>query len=728
MPNNHFHCRQIIFGKVVALVSQVQHLMKRILTSLFLLGLTALASLSFGQLDNQQRSENGWFMAPHGRIHILVVYAEMKFDSVYGHLDPVKDPKGTIGWKVGKLPNWKQWLVSKTPEEDAWMTRYFRQASFGKFQVTGDVLDTLITIPISSVRDGRGKVVESESFAGNFYRQAVLSKLNSIKNPQFLFGSQLSDFDRWTYGGTGLPSTEKPNSKYDMVMIVWRNIHVVGLGEMSGYVNPGDLGELWGTHTDMYSMFKTSSELPMVIMRHEFSHMLYGGNNFHTANGGVGTRTFMSTVGGWSNMSASDACSPTWNAWDRERLNWGNPDNKFVLSTRCAETGQECNGDMVYGEELCFAGEYVLRDFATTGDAIKIKLPHLPKGIRNQYLWLENHQRVEGIVDHDKVLPKGLYAYIQVGKDDRVGNKVFGGNCNYLWPLVAHGNYDFEYNAETEGLYLKQSRANPLTGYSYFVRHMIDLDGDAKLRITQDITPKTEYVFPKKLFIEGKEMPADYFSYMQYPHFGTKETAFLPNQHHKIGIAYNPSGTPIYSHSGVKPTADDNRRIYLNGLSVEVLEQRADGSIKIRIRWDDFEIPTHVRWCGDILLKENVVLKRGGSITLDQGYSPQVAEAVQKIDGANVFVEPTIMEVDSGANLKLEKFSNLWIKAGSTLLIRKGANVEIGKNSAIVVERGGHLFIEKGAVVKQAKRETGIVFKEGESTNTVNARFEKRLK
>ena len=167
-------------------------------------------------------------MAPHGRIHILVVYAEMKFDSVYGHLDPVKDPKGTIGWKVGKLPNWKQWLVSKTPEEDAWMTRYFRQASFGKFQVTGDVLDTLITIPISSVRDGRGKVVESESFAGNFYRQAVLSKLNSIKNPQFLFGSQLSDFDRWTYGGTGLPSTEKPNSKYDMVMIVWRNIHVVG--------------------------------------------------------------------------------------------------------------------------------------------------------------------------------------------------------------------------------------------------------------------------------------------------------------------------------------------------------------------------------------------------------------------------------------------------------------------------------------------------------------------
>jgi M6 family metalloprotease-like protein len=703
-------------------------MMKRIWTWLLGIALAAISSQLPAQADNLQRSENGWFMAPNGRIHILVVYAEMKFDSTYGHLDPVKDPKGTLGWKVGKLPNWKQWTVSKTASEDGWMTKYFRQASFGKFQVTGDVLDTIVTVPITDVRDGRGKIVESEAYASNHYRQAVLAKMNAIQDPKFLFGSQLSDFDRWTYGGTGLPSTEKPNSKFDIVMIVWRNLHVPGLGEMSGFVNPGDLGTLWGSHTDMYSMFKTTSELPMVIMRHEFSHMLYGGNNFHTANGGVGTRTFMSTVGGWSNMSASDACSPTWNAWDRERLNWGNPENQFVLSTRCAETEKECNGDMVYGEELCFAGEYILRDFITSGDAIKIKLPHLPNGIRNQYLWLENHQRVEGMVDHDKILPKGLYAYIQVGKDDRVGKYVFGGHCNYLWPLVAQGSYDFEYSAETKGLYLRQSRANPLTGYTYFARHLVDMDGDGKLRITQDVQPKSEYLLPEKLFVEGKEMPASFCSYMQYPQFGTKETAFLPDQHHKIGIAYNPSGTPIYSHSGAKPQADDNRRIYLHGLSVEFLEQRADGSIKIRIRWDDFDIPTNVRWCGDILLKEKVILKRGGSITLDQGYSPQVAEVAQKIDGANVFAEPTILEVDSGATLQLEKFSNLWVKSGSTLLIRKGAKVEIGKSSSIVVERGAYLFVEKGVVVKQAKRGSGIIFQSGKTVDSVHPIFEKRIR
>jgi M6 family metalloprotease-like protein len=687
---------------------QMQYL--KHLLALLLLGWVSMPAFSQTPAATP-RTENGWYMSPYG----------------YSRLDPVKNPEGTVGWKTGKLPNWKQWAVSMTPEENGWMTKYFRQASFGKFQVTGDVLDTLITVPISTVRDSRGKIVEQESFAGNVYRQTVLRQLNGITDPKFLFGSRLSDFDRWTYTGMGLPNLEQPNGNIDLVMIVWRNIHVVGLGEMSGYVSPGDIGTIWGMHSDMYSMFKTESMLPTVIMRHEFSHMLYGGNNFHTANGGVGQRAFLSTVGGWSNMSASDACSPTWNAWDRERLGWANPENQFLLSTRCAEDGKEQNGDMVYGQDLCFAGEYILRDFATTGDAIKIKLPHLPKGVRNQYLWLENHQRVEGIVDHDKILPKGLYAYIQVGKDEREGKAVFGGTCNYLWPLVGQGNYDFGYDPNTKGLLLNEARANPLTGYTYFARHMMDLDGDHKLRITVDQVPKTEYVFPEKLFVEGKEIPADFFSFVQYPHFGTKETAFLPDLNPKIGIACNPPGTPILSHSGTKPMPDDNRRIYLNGLSVEVLEQRPDGSIKVRIRWDDFDVPTHVRWCGDIVLQEKVVVKRGGSITLDQGYSAQIAEKPQVIDGKDVFAEPTILEVDSGGLLKLEKFANLWIKTGSTLLVRKGATVELASQASITLERGAHIMVEPGALLQLGRRESGIVYPSGEKGYSVNAWFAKRV-
>ena len=172
---------------------------------------------------------------------------------------------------------------------------------------------------------------------------------------------------------------------------------------------------------------------------------------------------------------------------------------------------------------------------------------------------------------------------------------------------------------------------------------------------------------------------------------------------------------------------DDNRRIYLNGLSVEVLEQREDGSIKVRIRWDDFDVPTNVRWCGDIVLQEKVIVKRGGSITLDQGYSAQIVEKPQVIDGKDVFAEPTILEVDSGATLKLEKFGNLWIKDGSTLLVRKGASIEMASQASITVERGGHIMVENGARLVLGKKESGIVYK-GEKGYSVNGFFAGRVK
>jgi M6 family metalloprotease-like protein len=691
---------------------------------LILFVLLLLARPTFSQ---ELSTENGWFQSPYGRLHILIVYAEIKFDSIWGNLDPQKNPEGSIGWKVGKLPGWKQWCVSKDPNENGWMTKYFRQASFGKFQVTGDVLDSIMTIPISSIRDEKGNVVTQEAYAQNHYRKAVLNKVNSLQNPPFLFGSKVADFDRWTYTGGGKPNVEEPNGKLDLIMIVWRNIHVGGLGEASGFVMPGDIGEVLGHHTDMYSMFRTESMLPEVIMRHEFSHTLYGGNNFHTAGGGVGQRTFMQTVGGWSNMSAADGCSPIYNAWDRERLNWRNPDNTFLISARCNGTDNEVNGDLEYGDELCSFGEFTLRDFATTGDAIKIKLPHLPDKVRNQYLWLENHQRVDGMIDHEKSMSKGLYAYIQVGKDKRKGRTIYDGPNNYIWPLVAQGSYDFVYLPEQKAIDLREGRANPLTGANYLMRFMHDTDGDGKFRITGEMGQRTEWILPEKLFVEGEEKGTEFFSYMQYPLFGTPEVAFRPNLNSKMGLGYNPSCTPLYSHSGQQPMPDDNRRIYLNGLSVEVISQNDDGSVGIRIRWDDFDIPNNVRWCGDVSLSEKAHVKKGGSITLDQGFTPQVAQVVQTLKGEKLFTEPTLLEVDSGATLMLDKYTNLWIKNGATLLIRKGANVILADRSGIVVEQGSHLFIEEGATLKVGKKESGIVWKGSMKIMSVNPSFAKRI-
>ncbi|MEM7040753.1 MAG: hypothetical protein AAF570_27575, partial [Bacteroidota bacterium] len=377
----------------------------------------------------------------------------------------------------------------------------------------------------------------------------------------------------------------EPNGRHDIVMLVWRNIHVHNLSNGAGFVSPGTFGNVLGVESDMYSVFRTSSNLPKKIMRHEFSHMLYGGNNFHTANGGVGSRTFMATVGGWSNMSASDACSPTWNAWDRDRMNWRNPDNKFVTNARCAGSSQDVNGKLTYGQALCGDGVYVLRDFVSTGDAIRIELPHLPEATRKQYLWLENHQRLEGMIDHHRQMLPGLYGQYSVGKDQKEGPRCFGGVNNYIYPLCGHGNYDFIHaKGKDHVCHLNTDRANPLTGAHYLQRIIHDLDDNGKIRINADVRkPRTEYYLPADLVIDGDTMPDEFFSYRNYPIFGTTEVRFTADNNRKMGISYNPPVTPIYTLSGGRKQKDDNRRVYLNGISVEVLKTDANFHMHISL-------------------------------------------------------------------------------------------------------------------------------------------------
>lgn len=665
------------------------------------------------QAPPPQKTTNGWKMAPYGRLHVMVVFAEIEFDSTFGKLDRCP-PEGTWLWKKGERPTWKDKLFSRDPNGEGHMTKYFRQASFGKFEVTGDYLDTVLTVKITDVVNQRGDVVTQEAFGNNYYRRAMLRELNSIENPKFGAGSKMEDFDRWSFTGIGQPNLEQPNGKVDLVILIWRNIHVHNLNNMSGFVSPGSLGNMYGWNSDMYSIFRTQDFLPKHITRHEFSHMLYGGNNFHTANGGAGQRTFLSTIGGYSNMSGSDCYSKTWNAWDRERMGWKNPANQYALSTRCTASNEEVDGALVYGEPLCGDGIYRLRDFISHGDAIRIKLPHLPKGVRSQYLWLENHQREKGNLDHDKVLPKGLYAYLTVGRDVTEGNSVFSGPNNYLWPVIAHGNYDFKYDLDKdESIEILEERANPLTGYHYCMRITDDIDGDGKIRVTADMSKRTEYFLPSKLFVEGEEKPEEFFSYKTYPMFGTLETPFTVEGHNTISIASNPASTPVYTLQGGSERPTDNRRIYLNGLSVEVLRVDEQGDLYVRIRWDNFDIPNDVRWCGNILLNEQVNLTNNAEIRLEQGLSAQLATKVQEIDGKGIFAEPTILEVAEGAQLDLAGGTRLRVRKGATLLIRKGAKVKLGRDAGILVEDGAYLYVEQGAEFSLARRRAEIRLESG---------------
>src|SRR5690554_1149099 len=94
-------------------------------------------STKFGDSKGTANSENGWILPASGTLKVLVVFAEI--DYTVGS-DPV--PSGTSGWPVGDLPIWADDLFDTAvlPNPHGLISKYYRQASSGNFNVIGDYL------------------------------------------------------------------------------------------------------------------------------------------------------------------------------------------------------------------------------------------------------------------------------------------------------------------------------------------------------------------------------------------------------------------------------------------------------------------------------------------------------------------------------------------------------------------------------------------------------------
>ena len=90
-------------------------------------------------------------------------------------------------------------------------------------------------------------------------------------------------------------------------------------------------------------------------------------------------------------MGGPSSSFQTANAWDRDRMGWKPAGKKHTISALNAE-GSEVLGNIAPGSHELFEQEYVLRDWVTTGDALRIKLPGIPENEYQQYIWIENHQ------------------------------------------------------------------------------------------------------------------------------------------------------------------------------------------------------------------------------------------------------------------------------------------------------------------------------------------------
>jgi hypothetical protein len=640
-----------------------------------------------------QDSRNGYWLPARGTLRIFLVYAEVLNDP---------DEPGTVaGWEPGKLPRNPGYFfdhhLKEGDQPQGIMTRYFHQASFGKFLVLADHYPELISM-------------DFQKMIGNGFRQ-VLDTIMRQTGKDIItangYAVNAGDFDFFSMGtGKGTPKSSQPDSLLDMVMVIWRVNSRITTSSSGGYCMPYHMQYPFKSMKGFmaYSYFVNEGAHNYVILRHEFSHLLLGGNNFHTGGSGAGTRTFMSSAGGYAMLSSWDRSSQVYNAFDRRRLGWRPPENQFQLSARDPSTGQEISGDLVYGQPFEHGSqEFILRDFVSTGDAVRIELPYLQFAsakVNKQWLWLENHQQLPGNLDHGDASRRGIYAFIQVGKEALSGPGTYGGNANYTWPLSAMGNFDMEIDEEAGMCYLEDGLRNPLSGYNNLIHGAWDL-GERDGVIYRD-----ELFLARNMKLNGEFLDSSMYNYMTYPLFGTAMDAFLPGD--RIAIDHNPAALPVLTYQTsasrravpAAPAPSDNRIIHLNGIAIDILDQLDDGSIRIRIDWNGNRLGSNVRWCGNIHLHEHLEIDRKVTVLVDQGLTPQQPKDPITFKGKKVFADASSLVLLPGSSLVLGKRSRLVLTNGSTLSLLEGSEIEMGPRARIIIEPSAEIRSAEGTVIR----------------------------
>jgi len=583
-----------------------------------------LLSLTISFLYLQaQNARNGWIFPTTGNFRIFVVFAEVEDDTLNLNVP---------GWNKGQMPDNPDSYIDAVAGSNyqSYMSNYFSEISFGQLNITGDYYPSLIKIKLSEQTTDIYKTV--------FDKLANLCNGQQIQTARGL--NFPNDFDLWTFTGYGLAKQNVSDNKIDYILIYWRENSKINSTRGSGqlYTSIYYNSTINGKNISTYGMVYSDD---VSTFRHEFAYGIVGSNDFHS--GGANSnfnRIFMQNYSGYSILSGWNRTNDGYNGWDRYRLGWKNAQKSFVISANNT-SGQELNADLVYGQALANGDSaiFILKNFASSGDAVRIKLPYVKSEnnlAKDQWLWIENHQLLSGTIEYDdnkygenkqmSKVPKGIYLNIQVGNEDSTTYSNSG--PNYISPLNSFGNYDFTYTGDVASM--SDQTANPFTGVGFSSYHPVNANGDESLFY---MYKDNLYNLEEKYFLtynyNGTNLGIENWASSGCPtcyYLGSIYDAFYTGG--KISLSTNPAPVPRITYFtniktyltslNIVPNGKsfDNRKIYLNGICVRVLEQMSNGDVKISVRWNDFNINNNVHWCGDIVLNEQINIQPNATVIL----------------------------------------------------------------------------------------------------------------
>jgi len=688
---------------------------------------------SFGMAQQVFSSKNGIDIPPAIQMRMLNIFINIIYDQT-PERDPLLNNK-EHPWHAGQANSvntnvplfLKKYMDPDltNDEPQGMITKYYYESSLGNFLCLGDFI--MVDVAQSAITPQN----PGANFSAFDLINAAITIINKNGGVRTVFGhDSVSDYDFFERGRAGLPKKTEPNGKIDFVQFVFRNSgrtfdggkQLYNYGQNNpgeGNYIPGGLGKnkLLKFGNQYYENEMTSFQnlgmtellhMTKTIVIHEFAHSLLGGNDFHTSGGNhygtYGACPFIGLQGGWGLMGGYGASLISCNAYERWRLGWLSKQyNPHAFPISANQASADITRDM--GTQ-----SFILRDFVSTGDAIRIKLPYIDEGSSNQYIWLENHQvSRNNKYDYlsfsttsecrDQGLP-GIYAYLQVGRDILESEKLADIYPSYdtdnLKVISAKGNWDREIVSMTDTVNCvawhsvnhSEScvRPNPMSGYVDEQSHFFETQGNR-------ITDKTYTDFPWIVYRKG-------IRYDNLPYLGDNYDAFTDGAAMDIGTNPSPTNALTYyvSQGGRKfvPYKRANtRHIYLTGLSISMSDMK-NGTFKVDIRWDDYTIKNNTRWTGNIILKEKLILQNGKTIQLDQNYTPN---QLHRDSLSGCFAPLTTFTAEPSSEIILQKNSKLLIDNNSTLILEESSKLVLEKKSQLVLKNGAQLIIRKGAVI-----------------------------
>lgn len=666
-------------------------------------------------------STNGGVFTPKGNLHALVVLITFKdqpqsnpnFSNAASPLDQW-DLSANEGFPTTTDPNRRELLshffVQSSDFEERFnaidynFSKEWAAVSGGNFRFTAELF---------ADSTQRATLVEIDPSGASAWSQLNARALQRMKelHPQMDF----SRFDRRAnnpnfYFDNSDTLRHRPDKKVDYLIFIyryhssWAQQPVLGMNRWQG--SGGGVAGVGGVGIEEFNGYRFPDGFMMMfnsgVFLHEIAHTLYNAPHLMGVNNTVGEYFYMPS-GGWGFTSGTLQFFRGMNAWERWYIGFIDP----VATIENAADAQARQ-------------RITLRDFQSTGDALRLKLPYT----NDQYLWIEHHAGQHLLDQHPwqgRILGNdtirdaatGAYAYVERVADSRKTIiNALSNKCNGIKLLNAMGNYDYnlltdrplQKNAWGNELYtFQRGAANPLSGLNPWYNFRWDFNNDQKIDYNTNYNAAKQEQAPINL-----ELLPDSSLVRFYNNFGSfdidKNRGYYRRPSFGKGdVLSATSNPPLLNH----PRYDDKKQSFepliLHDWQVHFVDA-TETTTTVEIRREPLRIEENLRWAAPAIRLPNIsgdsladlAIASGRVLRLDRSGTVNRHTA----DPKHGFFSPTVFTVAQGSTIRLEKKSQWRIQAGSKVVWEAGCTLILDKKARLRVENGAECLLEGVRVVR----------------------------